>query len=125
MTRFTGFTYLKLPGVRPTVPGHDLEKYESSEKLSGQPPIVEIITLLIAYRQLRTRNQKTLNFQLSSPEKFENSEVWKCSRKFSTFLNFGKSSFFGYEIYYPKNIRKSLPLQKGVKKIYKQHLDTC
>ena len=37
-----------LLGARPTVPGHNVEKYEGSEKLRRPPPTVEIITLLIA-----------------------------------------------------------------------------
>ena len=46
--------YLVLLGARPTVLGHNLEKYESSGKLSGRPPKVKNTTLLIAYRQLPT-----------------------------------------------------------------------
>ena len=80
-----------LLGVRLTVLGHNLEKYESSEKLSGRPPTVEIITLLSAYRQLRPQKSKTLKIQLSSVENFESSEIWKLSGKISKFLNFGIS----------------------------------
>ena len=63
-------------GARPTVLGHNLEKYESSAKLSGRPPTEKIITLLIAYRRLPTPRAETTKF----------------STLFSNFENFGKFS---------------------------------
>ena len=66
--------YLVLCGVRLTVLGHSLEKYESSEKLCGRPPTAKITTLLIAYRQLLPKKSKTLKIQLSSPDTLKNSK---------------------------------------------------
>ena len=65
LTPFRGSPYLVLLGVRLTVLGHKLEKYERSEKLSGRPPTAKIIILLTAYRQLRPKKSKTLKIQLS------------------------------------------------------------
>ena len=58
--------YLVLLGARPTVLGHNLEKYESSGKLSGRPPKVKIKTLLIAYRQLPFLKSKITKISTSS-----------------------------------------------------------
>ena len=49
LTPFRASPYLVFLGKRLTVLGHNLEKYESSGKLSGRPPTVKIITLLTAY----------------------------------------------------------------------------
>ena len=79
---FGGSPYLVLLGARPTVLGHNLEKYERSEKSSGRPPTVEITTLLIAYCQLRTPKSKTiLKFQLSSLQNSEIFWTWKNSQE--------------------------------------------
>ena len=60
LTFLRGLPHLVLLGVRLTVLGQNLGKYESSEKLSGGPPTARIIAHLIAYRQLRPKNSKTL-----------------------------------------------------------------
>ena len=115
LTPFRGSPYLVLLGVRLTVLGHKLEKYEGSEKLSGRPPTVAIITLLIAYRQLRTQNTKkhrnlnSLLLKTLKPLKL------RTFAKISIFLNFGISFLFWYETSYPKTIRNFL-FCKGVSK---------
>ena len=58
--------YLVARGIRLTVLGHSLEKYENPENLSGRPPTEKIITLQIAYRQLPPKTHKNLKIQLSS-----------------------------------------------------------
>ena len=64
LTPFWGSPYLVLFGVKLTVLGHNLEKYENSEKLSGRPPPAKIITLLIVCRQLSPEN--TSSFEKSN-----------------------------------------------------------
>ena len=89
LTPFGGSPYLVLFGARTTVLGHNLEKYESSAKLSGRPPTVKIITFLIAYRQLPTPRAKTTKF----------------STLLSTFENFGKfSTFFFWKFWKLRNL---------------------
>ena len=80
LTLFRGSPYLVLRGVRLTVLGQNIEKYERSENLSGRPPTAKIITLLITYRQVHHRNQKhwKSNFLLL--------KLWK-DRNFETFRN--------------------------------------
>ena len=124
MTFFRGSVYLVLLGVGPTLLGHNLEKYESSEKLSGRPPTVKIITLLITYRQLRTQTSKNSEIRTISFWKLWNLWNLETFAKISNFFNFGLSFLLWYQTYYPKTIRKSLPLQKGVEKNYKQHINT-
>ena len=75
LTPLRGSPYLVLPGVRLTVLGHSLEKYENSEKLSGRPPTVKIKTLLIIYCQLRPKKSKPLKNQLPSLESLKTSKL--------------------------------------------------
>ena len=77
--------YLVLLGVRPTVLGHKLEKYESSAKLSGRPPAVDIINILIAYRQLRT--QKSKNTEIPTLLSWNFWNIWRLET-FAKNLNF-------------------------------------
>ena len=93
-----------------------LKSTRARKKLSSRPPAAKIKTLLIVYCQLRTHKSKPLKIQPSSLENFETSEIWKPSRKVSTFLIFGISFLFGYKIYYPKTIGKPLLLQRVVGK---------
>ena len=93
-TPLRGSPYLVLLGERPTALGHNLENYESSGKLSGRPPTVIIITLLIAYRHLRTQNPENTTENPTPSENFETSEIWKLSLKwqFSWILEYPSHS---------------------------------
>ena len=75
LTPFRGSPYLLLRGLRLTILGHNLEKYENSGKLSGRPPTAKIITLLIAYRQLRQKKSEKMKIQLPSLETLKNSKT--------------------------------------------------
>ena len=88
LTLFDRSPYLVLLGARPTVLGHNLEKYESSAILSaGRQHEKKIITFLIAYRQPPPPKQKLTensNFLFKS-SKLQKIENFKPNSKFLQF----------------------------------------
>ena len=98
--------YLVFLGVRLTVLGHSLENYENSGKLSGRPPTVKIIILLLAYRQLPSKNSET--FENSETLFFQNSENVKTLKSSQNFVS-SKSGIFIFwgTADYPTNFKYS------------------
>ena len=124
LTPFRGSPYLVLLGVRTTVLCHNLEKYESSKKLSGRPPTVDVITLPIVYRQLRT--QKSKNTAIPTLFSWEVWNLWNLET-FAKNLNFPQFwNILRIRVGNPlsKDYHKIPTFAKSVERNYKQHIDT-
>ena len=101
-SRIFDFTLLVLLGGRLTVLGHNLEKYESSEKL-------------IAYRQQPTQKLKNTEFSYFLFQNLQNFRKFATWNQISKFFNFGQNIFeFGIPLpfkdknYYPKTKGKEM-----------------
>ena len=115
LTLFDRSPYLVLLGARPTVLGHNLEKYESSAILSGRPPTVKIVTFLIAYRQPPPPKQKLAENSNFLSQNLRNLRKLRTLNQIPNFFNFDRNLFdFGLSLLfkdgsnYSKTKRKEL-----------------
>ena len=98
LTLFGGSPYLVLLGARPTVLGHNLEKYKSSERSSGEPAnswnhnSPDRLPLTT-----QTETKENWKFQLSPPKIFKTSEFWKLQQNFQIFSTLKDSSYSSQE----------------------------
>ena len=79
--------YFLFLGVRLTVLGHSLEKYENSEKLCGGPTTAKNTTPLIVYRQVPPKTTETSKNLAFTAENYKNSNL-EISVEFLFLLHF-------------------------------------
>ena len=92
LTPFGGSPFLVLLGGRLTVLGHNLEKYESSKKLSAGQQHEKTKLFWSPTDNYQLWNRKLQNFQLHSPEILKISPNWKLN-KTSNIFKFWTFSF--------------------------------